>query len=335
MRTSSKGRSTVWRPVRHDQPPVQTVNYAEVTAITTMQAAVPTARTHWDAYAGYASRFYDDLKASGLWYLAVARLVGKRNSISGTLYRDDPAIMGWQLANEPRAMTHRRGYEQWVRQAAALIKSIDPAHLVTIGSEGETPYKDYVHADFVKDHKTPGIDFATVHIWPSRNWGWFSVDGSKGDLRNAQVRSIDYLNRHVKYARDDLRMPLLLEEFGFPRDGGSCEASSGTSRRNSYYATLLDAAVASAASGGLLAGALFWGWGGEGGHASGARNAAPVASRRCGSRATTCCRTRRARARAGTRSSTPTPARCSCSVDAQPHGPPRWHERASERVASL
>lgn len=217
----------------------------------------------WDAYAGYAARFYDDPKAYGLWYLAVARLVGRRNSISGTLYRDDPAIMGWQLANEPRPMTHRQGYERWVRQSAALIKSIDPAHLVTIGSEGETPYKDYVHADFVKDHKTPGIDFATVHIWPA-NWGWYSPDGVSGDLRNAQVRSIDYLNRHVKFARDDLRVPLLLEEFGFPRDGGSCEAGSGTSRRNSYYATLLDATVASAAGGGPLAGALFWGWGGEG-----------------------------------------------------------------------
>ena len=59
-------------------------------------------------------------------------------------------------------------------------------------------------------------------------------------------------------------MPLLLEEFGFPRDGGACVATAHTSLRDQFYSAMLDAAVTGAGKGGPLAGALFWGWGGEG-----------------------------------------------------------------------
>src|SRR5437868_3805487 len=66
-----------------------------------------------------------------------------RNSVTGRLYRDDPAIMAWQLANEPRpggsdaaGKAHMRAYLAWIGSTARLIKTLDPNHLVSTGSEG-------------------------------------------------------------------------------------------------------------------------------------------------------------------------------------------------------
>ena len=59
------------------------------------------------------------------------------------LYRDDPAIMAWQLANEPRpaevpktAVSTCRPISHGSTRQRALIKSLDPNHLVSTGSEG-------------------------------------------------------------------------------------------------------------------------------------------------------------------------------------------------------
>ena len=125
-----------------------------------------------------------------------------------------------------------------------------------------SPYASYVHAAYIKDHRTPGVDFATLHIWP-KNWGWYDEKDKSRGLDQALLQAGDYLAVHEGYARQ-LRMPLLLEEFGFPRNGGACEPGTRTSLRDEFYQVMLDAAVRGAAAGGPLAGALFWGWGGEG-----------------------------------------------------------------------
>lgn len=61
---------------------------------------------------------------------------------------------------------------------AAHVKSIDSKHLLEIGLEGfygpSTPdrtqfnpntYAAQVGTDFVRNHKVPGVDFASVHIY--------------------------------------------------------------------------------------------------------------------------------------------------------------------------
>ena len=73
----------------------------------------------------------------------VRAVVGRRNIVTGKLYRDDPAIFSWQLANEPRpggsdeaGRRHMKAYLAWIEGTARLIKSIDPNHMVSTGSEG-------------------------------------------------------------------------------------------------------------------------------------------------------------------------------------------------------
>jgi len=50
-------------------------------------------------------------------------------------YKDDPVIMAWQLANEPRG-NDCKSWVNWVKDTSKHIKSLDSNHLVSIGTEG-------------------------------------------------------------------------------------------------------------------------------------------------------------------------------------------------------
>src|SRR5919107_571655 len=64
-------------------------------------------------------------------------VLGRVNRYSGKRYTEDPAVMAWELANEPRPMrpAAAEAYERWISDVAAMIKSKDKNHLVTIGHE--------------------------------------------------------------------------------------------------------------------------------------------------------------------------------------------------------
>lgn len=46
--------------------------------------------------------FFTDPSCRAMYRAHVAALAGRRNSVTGQLYRDDPTIMAWDLINEPR-----------------------------------------------------------------------------------------------------------------------------------------------------------------------------------------------------------------------------------------
>jgi hypothetical protein len=61
-----------------------------------------------------------------------------------------------------------------------------------------------------------------------------------------------------------LGKPVLVEEFGWPRDLGSVSVASATHGRDAMYAMVFDLLLASAETHGALAGASFWGYAGSG-----------------------------------------------------------------------
>jgi mannan endo-1,4-beta-mannosidase len=70
-----------------------------------------------------------------------------------------------------------------------------------------------------------------------------------------------YLNEHLDEAKK-LGKPLVVEEFGLPRDNESFDIDSTTSLRDEYYAKIFDILAANAISSGNLAGVNFWAFGG-------------------------------------------------------------------------
>ena len=131
----------------------------------------------WPEFADMSSEFYGLAAAVRMFDDYVRAVVGRRNSVTGQLYRDDPAIMSWQLANEPRpggsteaGHEHMHAYLAWIAGSARLIKAIDPNHMVSTGSEGTQGCIDDDQC-VIDAHALPPIDYMTAHIWP-QNWGW-------------------------------------------------------------------------------------------------------------------------------------------------------------------
>jgi len=195
----------------------------------------------------------------------VRRLVGRTNQITGVAYKDDPAVMAWQLCNEPRAGATESvidatlpAYYQWINESARLIRSLDPNHLVSLGHEG-TIATTGREALVAEAHSQ--IDYVTAHAWPL-NWGWVNGKDLPGTWQAGSAKVAEYLKTHERIARA-LNKPLILEEFGFPRDGEQYDPRVDTSFRQRYYGMIYDAVEASVAHGGPICGSNFWAWNGE------------------------------------------------------------------------
>ena len=68
--------------------------------------------------------FYKRPEARAAFKNWVACVLNRRNSITGTLYRDSPAILAWELANEPRCPnpSGRELLLDWVRDMSQFLK---------------------------------------------------------------------------------------------------------------------------------------------------------------------------------------------------------------------
>ncbi|MBS1606012.1 MAG: cellulase family glycosylhydrolase [Bacteroidetes bacterium] len=217
----------------------------------------------WDEMRDYVSRFYTCSSCKEDYFLQVKKLVGRTNSITGKRYAADPAIMAWELANEPRPMRPAAygAYREWVSATAAIIKSADPNHLVTTGTEGMASTDDNIglYSDI---HADTNIDYLTIHVWP-KNWGFFSDTAIAAGMPRIISSTRSYIDKHVGVARG-LGKPLVIEEFGLPRDRQSFDPASPTSLRESYYKLLFGVVKESVAAGGGISGCNFWAFGGQG-----------------------------------------------------------------------
>ena len=222
----------------------------------------------WPQFPDMSSEFYGRAAAVRMFDDYVRALVGRRNSLTGRWYREDPAILSWQLANEPRpggsdeaGRRHMAAYLAWIDGTARLIKSIDPNHLVSTGSEGTQGCLNDTQC-VIDAHGSPAVDYVNAHIWP-QNWSWADPEDLSGTWPTVERNTRSYIAQQMAVARQ-LRKPLVIEEFGFPRDGGSFEPGSPTRFKDRFYQLVYSAVLDSVRSSGPLQGCNFWGWGGEG-----------------------------------------------------------------------
>jgi len=221
----------------------------------------------WPEFALFSAQFYSHPAARALYDEYVTTLLRRRNSVTGIPYAEDPTIMSWQLANEPRpgdgevSRPNLPDYYDWIRHTAALIRSLAPNQLVSLGSEGLMGCLEF-EACFIDAHAGTGIDYATFHMWP-KNWGWFDAGNATETYDRTAARAADYIARHVGLARQ-LNMPLVLEEFGLERDGGAVAPASPTTYRDHFLRLVFGLIEDDARAGGPLAGSNIWAWGGYG-----------------------------------------------------------------------
>ena len=203
------------------------------------------------------AQFSVNQKAQELFFNHLKSIVGRTNTVTGKPYSEDPAIFSWQIGNEPRCFSDdpavRKGFVSWLTEAARLIKEIDPNHLVSTGNEGLMGCENDP-ALLEALAAIPDVDYMTIHIWPY-NWSWARADSLAEDLPGACAKTDEYVAAHVALAQK-YGQPVVVEEFGFPRDGFSPERTATTESRDTYYRHLFSKV------GKEIAGANFWGWSG-------------------------------------------------------------------------
>jgi mannan endo-1,4-beta-mannosidase len=137
----------------------------------------------------YHDDFYSDATVKGYFKDWISYLLNRVNTYTGVKYKDEPTIMTWELANEPRCQGSgvyptsphctTAVTTAWADEMSRYIKSIDRNHLTSVGDEGflaDQPGTD----DFMRnggagiDDKLlaalSAVDVVSFHAYPDY-WG--------------------------------------------------------------------------------------------------------------------------------------------------------------------
>ena len=111
------------------------------------------------------------------------------------------------------------------------------------GCEGDLSLWTSIHAD-------ANVDYTTIHIWPN-NWGWIDKKDIPGTIGQAIENTCSYIDMHVQEAFK-INKPLVLEEFGLPRDSVKFTSNTSTVQRDRYYRAVFDIVEKHAAEKGVF-----------------------------------------------------------------------------------
>ncbi len=104
-----------------------------------------------EEFAGFRGKsrdeFYTDPQVKQDYQHLVSLVLNRINTRTGVRYKDDKAVLAWELGNELRAPT------AWVREMAPHVKQLDPKHLV---AESYFTDPDNAGVDIVQDHLYQG-----------------------------------------------------------------------------------------------------------------------------------------------------------------------------------
>jgi mannan endo-1,4-beta-mannosidase len=180
--------------------------------------------------------FYSNPETRRLYREHLENLATRRNTITGRLYRDDPAIFGWELMNEAQVITGRWAERRaWFAEMSAYLKSLDPNHLVAPGAWGYRSSSE--RREWLADHAIPTIDYCDVHNYPRDDHDSFvdSPAALKEFIENRAAASFS------------LGKPIVFGEFGM-----GVEGHNGASQVEWYRALFEGSARAG------VGGAMFW-----------------------------------------------------------------------------
>ncbi|XP_020205105.1 mannan endo-1,4-beta-mannosidase 6 isoform X1 [Cajanus cajan] len=233
---------------------------------------------NWEAYGGKAQYvkwgnaaglnltsdddFFSNPTLRSYYKAHVKTVLNRVNTFTNITYKEDPTIFAWELMNEPRCNSDSSSdvLQDWIKEMAFYVKSIDPKHLVEIGLEGfygpSTPqryqlnpnsFAQQVGTDFIRNHQVLGVDFASVHIYPD---SWISQ--SIADSHLPFIKS--WMEAHIEDAEKYLGMPVVFGEFGVSAKAPGYNSSYRDNLINTVYKTILN----STKKGGGGAGSLVW-----------------------------------------------------------------------------
>ncbi|MBN2462467.1 MAG: hypothetical protein JXB43_02580 [Dehalococcoidia bacterium] len=142
-----------------------------------------------------------DQKLRSAYKDLITRVVTRKNTVNGRLYRDDPTIMAWDVISEPVPPGHQpiipaEDFSSWLQEMTGHIRSLDPNHLVTMMIPG--PINEH--------HTIKGLPEAIM-----ANLDFFWDDTNIYDMLylNNQPMTKDYIDYCCDYPVFSLGMPVV------------------------------------------------------------------------------------------------------------------------------
>ncbi|MFH4967689.1 beta-mannanase [Gaetbulibacter sp. M240] len=218
----------------------------------------------WDDYQNYTKQFQSCAPCMEAFYKHVKFIMGRKNRYTKLKYINDNTIMSWQVANEPRVMMtpeHEKSYSEWLIETVDLIDSLDPVHLISTGAEGKAGFLEDLDM-YKRLHVNAKIDYLTMHIWP-KNWGWYDKNNEPESLKLSLKKTFEYMDKHIEVARS-LNKPIVMSEFGFPRNNESISSLASVENRNTYFQDIFKYLLDKKGVNSIFQGLNFWGFAGYG-----------------------------------------------------------------------
>ncbi|KAG2181191.1 hypothetical protein INT43_008773 [Umbelopsis isabellina] len=211
-----------------------------------------------DDFVAYGNRFYTDESIRGkidaIYKANIDTIINRRNTITGLVYSQDPAILAWELCNEPQFPP-----AWWVDDIAGHIRKAGVSQLITTGIETK-----YHQQDFNNAHASSHIDFCTSHFW-CENWDIYDPqDKTDQSLEKTKLAVTEFMQKVTAWSQE-LGKPHIMEEFGMARDahlGEKYSEKTSTTRRDGYFSTIFKVAEQLGAEG-KISGTAIWAWGGQ------------------------------------------------------------------------
>ncbi|MBV9155062.1 MAG: cellulase family glycosylhydrolase [Acidobacteriaceae bacterium] len=176
------------------------------------------------------NNFYSDARAKTAFQNWVQAMLTRQNALTNISYADDPTILAWEIANEPRCPSDPSGTQtvtDWLAEMSAFMRPLVPRQLIAAGDEGffnhQTAGDDWLFNGSVGVSTEdilgiPDIDLGTFHLYPDQ-WGKSEQTQAFGEM---------WIQTHID-AASRASKPVVLEEYGVP----------ATASRNDIYESWL------------------------------------------------------------------------------------------------
>lgn len=160
--------------------------------------------------------FIEDAQANEYYKEYVEHVLTRENQYTGVEYRNEPAILCWECANEleyKRPETAGDPIDFWYEDIASFITSLDSNHLVGTGMHGSMGeiYEPWTErCAFLQDHMVDEIDVCSFHDYPIYRAG---EDGEAVDLKSPELAR-RYAAHKRRLAAEEVGKPVYAGEYG-------------------------------------------------------------------------------------------------------------------------
>ena len=211
-----------------------------------------------------SDEFYESQWCQARFQQFVASVLNRKNSITGVKYCEDPAILGWAPANEPRCPSdedcHRQTVARWIHSISQFIKTIDSNHIIFADLEGwygpsipelysQNPLgcSKGTGCDWFLECSSPYVDVACIHLYPD---SWLPSENEQTKLEF----TLKWIADHANIAKIRLRKPMALTEFGKK----PCSSQIVPNARTKWYESVLNQCASLMLENSGLAGIMVW-----------------------------------------------------------------------------